>query len=342
LGRNSWQFIGDDGLIGLFLRGSVSVSDASVLSLHSLVAHPVFGTGKVVSLNAAEVRVYFPTPTEPNPDKRVRLFRLPTQFLSPLPPHTHSDLIDLPPWTETGFQRFKTSLTLLDAEEIFRSHFPDGLSDARYLAQEVHYKRAAHDRYCQSQQEFAHSVGQRDADRVRQLVSYVYKGASERTASTDPALNFLYQRIDEPVFFDALSLDDGAALGYAQAAIGFARTSTREGFNSLAESLGRLAQLKGNRSLESWTTATWLPFVAAPESHILVKPTLLQAFASMLPFELQYRAELNFGTYERCVAMAMRLKAWLHGSELNAQKRSLDLIDVQSFMWVVERYHAGD
>lgn len=80
-----------------------------------------------------------------------------------------------------------------------------------------------------------------------------------------------------------------------------------------------------------------------PRRQFLIKPTIVERFARSVPFDIHYRPELNFETYSfSCVAMAQRLGSLLAESDLNPTRRELDLIDVQPFIWVVERYLPGD
>jgi hypothetical protein len=80
----------------------------------------------------------------------------------------------------------------------------------------------------------------------------------------------------------------------------------------------------------TWPIATILPYLANPASHLFLKPIATQAAAERLGFDLQYQAALNWKTYQRALELAEGLQAALasHGCR--------DLIDVQSFMWVMK------
>jgi hypothetical protein len=47
---------------------------------------------------------------------------------------------------------------------------------------------------------------------------------------------------------------------------------------------------------------------------------------------------VNYESYTRIVDMATRLAEVLQHSAINLEQKPLDMMDVQSFMWVVERY----
>jgi hypothetical protein len=80
-----------------------------------------------------------------------------------------------------------------------------------------------------------------------------------------------------------------------------------------------------------------MPFIAAPEQHMMIRPNIVQGFASILPFEIHYRSELDYNMYRGVLAMSQRLNARLTDTKLNIARRRLDMIDMQSFMWVVQR-----
>jgi hypothetical protein len=148
----------------------------------------------------------------------------------------------------------------------------------------------------------------------------------------------LYPKVEEPAYFDALERGGDPLFRYIAAVVAFVARDARETFDAMVAALLALPTKPGGASLDHWTTLTWLPFIARPEEHILVKPTITQTFASLLPFDLRYRAELNYETYRRAVFMARQLAERLEASGLSMSGRRLDMIDVQSFMWVVMRY----
>jgi len=308
----------------------------------AFVMHPTFGLGKILSTDSDQAYIYFKTPSEPDPDKRVKTFRLPSTFLSLTDVVGDEELDDLPPWNNARFVRLHTPHTWDKAKQIFRGHFPLGLNDPRFLEDEQGYKRAAHRRFIETRAELLQWIEQRDSAAIADWIDAVYGDKRAASGSGEERLNLLYARVEEPAFFDALRAGGDATIEFACALIDWIDERSESRFVRYAAALSRLPQRKNGAAIDSWTTATWLPFIADNRDQFLVKPTIVQAFASALPFDLQYRADLNYGTYTRCVAMAQRVRRLLEESELNLAHRSLDLIDVQSFMWVVERYADGD
>jgi hypothetical protein len=315
---------------------------ANNLQTGILVNHETFGVGKVIQMDASEAHVYFRNPSQPDPDRRVRAFRVPNQFLTPLTQTSDPELDYLPPWKDGHFSRLRTSLSLDQAKKVFVRHFPLGLTDSRFFEQEVQYKRSAHLRYSTFRNRIDALIQHGDAIAIAEAIEFVYGNRKAAVGGPDERLNFLYQRIEEPAFFDALRTGGAATVEYANAVVEFVERNCEKTFERYLSALRSLPRRDGGIAIDSWTTATWLPFIAAPDNQFLVKPTLVQAFASVLPFDIQYRPDVNFNTYSRSIAMAIRLRDILQESEINSDRRPLDLIDVQSFMWVVERYAAGD
>ena len=72
--------------------------------------------------------------------------------------------------------------------------------------------------------------------------------------------------------------------------------------------------------------AVVIPFVARPDRHLIVKPRIIGRVAERFGVDLRYRPRPNAETY----AAVMSFASWL-GDALGAR----DLIDVQSFLWVI-------
>lgn len=300
------------------------------------VTHPVFGMGKIVSRDANIVRIYFKSLEEPVPDRRVKQFKLPATQLQLTGDVFDFELDNLPPWSEGRFQQFQTPLTLQGAKTLFLRHFPQGFDDPGFYRHELGYKRAAHRRFKEAfLPQYRKWVVGSEAEAIAEGLDQVYGGAR---ASAEPRLNLLYQRAEEPAYFDALAAGGSRTLAFAEAAIDFLESGSRTTFDNYLEALRQLPTREGGMRVDGWTSATWLPFIAAPDRNIVIKPTIIRAFSSSLAMEIRYQPTVNFQTYRLAVDMSLRLASQLEDSELNLGRRTLDLIDIQSFMWAVERY----
>ena len=72
-------------------------------------------------------------------------------------------------------------------------------------------------------------------------------------------------------------------------------------------------------------------FLAFPEEHVFLKPTVTQHAADLVKAELNYRSELNWLTYSCLLEFAGYLKTELVKMGMGPR----DMIDVQSFMWCI-------
>ena len=100
-------------------------------------------------------------------------------------------------------------------------------------------------------------------------------------------------------------------------------------FAGLVEATGSLPADPGRARVLTWPIVTILPFLAKPNGHMFLKPMQTQRIAEAFTFDLSYSAYPKWGTYARLLTLSNRLLERLR--PLGAR----DLIDVQSFMWVV-------
>lgn len=315
----------------------MSVADfGDELTPGAKVMHPVFGMGKIVGRDSNILRIYFKSFEEPVPDRRVKQFKLPAPQLKLTGDTIDFELDNLPPWSDGRFQQFQTPLTLQNAKKLFLRHFPQGFDDPGFFRHELDYKRAAHRRFKEVFLPHCRDwITGSDAEAVAEGLDHVYRGAK---TSGESRLNLLYQRAEEPAYFDALAAGGSRTLAFAEAAVDFIENGSQTAFDDYLEALGQLPTREGGMRVDGWTAATWLPFIAAPDRNIVIKPTIIRAFSSSLAVEIRYQPRVNFQTYRLAVDMSLQLARHLENSELNLGRRALDLIDIQSFMWAVERY----
>lgn len=308
----------------------------------AFVEHAQFGIGKIVYSDGACVHVYFPAKLGSRPADRVAQFADPTRYLKQAAPSKHPELDNLPPWSGKAFDVSSHSFNLDLQVTKFLRLFPGGVDDPGFAEHETEYKRAAHGRWAtELAPRLNMLIAARDGASIASALDAVY---GDPRAKSNPAsrLNLLYQPVEEPAFFSALREGGDATVEYLDAAYAFIRDPGETHFNLFVRSLSALPTRPGGARIDMWTTLTWLPFVVDPEHHIVVKPTIVQAFAASIPFELNYKPELNYLTYRCCVALACLLRDKLERTAINPARRQFDMIDVQSFMWVVERWAKPD
>ncbi|HEY4114042.1 MAG TPA: hypothetical protein VGM17_08280 [Rhizomicrobium sp.] len=86
-----------------------------------------------------------------------------------------------------------------------------------------------------------------------------------------------------------------------------------------------------------WTVVTYLPYLWRPDHHMFLKPEVTKDFASRVghPFAQQYEAKLNFAVYQSLLDLTRKTE------EALKTLKPRDLIDIQSFIWIVGDYREG-
>lgn len=304
------------------------------------VEHPTWGLGKILFVDATVVHAYFKGEAAAIPEKRVK--KVAEQgwgLLTPVDAQPDDVLDGLPPWNGTGFVRPKTELTIEEAKRSFLRMFEGGIDDPAFVAQEIEYKRGATGRFNNDFLPRAAAwIEAGDVAAIARGVEHVWG----RHLPSKSRLNLLYHMGEEPAYFEALHTGGARTLEYATALIELLELDTDASFNRLIKALEALPTREGGFDIAKWPPLTTLPFIAAPRRHIVVRPSIIQAFASAYPREINYRSELNVLTY-RCVReFSEDFRRVLQASEVNLAGRELDLMDVQSFMWAVAKYKRLD
>ena len=79
----------------------------------------------------------------------------------------------------------------------------------------------------------------------------------------------------------------------------------------------------------TWPVATVFGFIAQPDRHIFLKPTVTRIAAAEYGYPLAYRSRPDWDTYAGVLEFAVRIRRDLR------DLRPRDMIDLQSFMWVL-------
>ncbi|WP_337661083.1 hypothetical protein [Erythrobacter sp. Alg231-14] len=196
----------------------------------------------------------------------------------------------------------------------FLSFMPGGFSGERNLGEERDYKLNAH----------------------RQLLDTLSLEKAKQ-ATIDDALNVrkagvwinLLSPYESMHLKEALEGPNGAA--FLQAAAKFADGDVNAGAQGMHLAIKKHGRL-------SWPTATYFPFLWQPTKHMFLKPTVTRDFAERIghPFQYDYEAEVTADTYNSLIDLAEETMKAV--KPLGAR----DLIDVQSFIWVVGAYREED
>jgi hypothetical protein len=127
---------------------------------------------------------------------------------------------------------------------------------------------------------------------------------------------------------DALKLERGArAFAEGLYALLYGRGSVHTRFARWCEVVAALPR-KQSRVL-TWPLATIFGFIAQPETHIFLKPTVTRLAAREYGFDFRYRSGPSWETYSSFLEFAREIEHDVR------DLRPRDLIDIQSFIWVL-------
>ena len=231
-----------------------------------------------------------------------------------------SDIIDAAPGETQDelWQRLRASALQGDPSFVgfdgaisrFRAIFAHGFRDAEYLEQERDYKVHA--------RELLNStVPLRDAA--------TGTGFAEPVLKAYRSTNIVHPVWEVPRMADALHSKDGDKL--IQRLAGFTL-----GDRSQLSAIKRIAHKYG---AAKWPIVTYLPFLwDSGEPHVILRYEPTTTFASSVGHEFPhvYEAQLIPTVYESLLDLFARTE-----NEI-AELEPRDLIDVQSFIWVVSKY----
>jgi hypothetical protein len=286
-----------------------------------LVVHancPDWGPGKVVHVHGSTVHVVF----RDLPLRKAKA--LDTTIAKLLPAESqHDDILDnLPSLIERsgGFFLPAERMTFKQAVNTFLAKYPQGFDDQGYLGDahsgERYYKWKAHEAFC------AMLGGQQ----LRQLLQSDLPVVIERALKCVNMTNLLYVT-EKAALKDALMDANAARRFFTRLAdLLEAPSVNSKVFEAYAEAVVDLPAERGK--VATWPVATMLPFLAQPSRNMFLKPQITKKAADRLAFNLDYRPEPNWITYECLLRM----------SDVYLRKLGFlsprDLIDVQSFFWV--------
>jgi hypothetical protein len=180
--------------------------------------------------------------------------------------------------------------SLPDSMAYFLREYPGGFYGQKFLTQEREYKVAAHS-LCSDLLSKTQLRRLLSSDDTDEVI--------QRALRVVNATNLIFPN-------EKMSLRDGLAdWGH--------RTRFGQALYEL---------LHGGQPLEEW-------FLYEPSKYVFLKPTVTRHAAEICAFEINYRSELNWRTYERVQPFAHYLLAAT--AELNPR----GMIDIQSFMWCI-------
>ena len=200
----------------------------------------------------------------------------------------------------------------------FLRFFPGGFRDATYIDWERGYKEAAH-------QQWIEQLGRSEFRRLLDEANYAEVAA--RAVRIESRTNLLFS-FEKMALRDALKSEAGAkafALGLHDLLDGPGTLQKR--FERWIEVVALLPR-RQTRVL-TWPIVTVFGFLAQPQTHFFLKPNVTRIAAREYGFALQYESRPNWESYRNLLEFA---------EQVARDQRDLkprDLIDIQSFLWVM-------
>jgi hypothetical protein len=288
------------------------------------VEHTTWGRGKVVVVDGPYVSVHFTQLEGQAKGPRRRLLLTATQ-LSVSDTQSDPVLDRVAVGESSGSTRKRlvqphrhTPVHDLDqAISWFTKQYPGRFADADFVGEELEYKRDAH-------RAFIQRLGNGQAEFLLE------NGAFSEIAR---ALDNLFHATNIPSRFEIMATHDGlkdpeAAAKLLRRLLDFLAVSNASTLDLLADAVASLPAPKDGSRVLTWPNVTILPFLAAPDRFMVLKPGSSRRMADRMGADLLYSPKPAWHTYDALLQMSARLLE--HLSPLGAR----DYIDVQSFMWV--------
>jgi len=206
-------------------------------------------------------------------------------------------------------------ISIRDLVSLFFRIFPKGFYDDTYFRDERQYKVGAHELMLELLDEgtFSNLINSRGYDEICKKALKVVRKT-----------NLIFPN-------EQMALSDG--LKSAENRESFSRNFYKilYGKNDLSARFEDFAQCLEDINASKWTTQTYFLFITFPEKYGFMKPSVTQYAADAFAFELNYRSEINWKSYETLLKFYDYVSKEL--SELDDYLRPRDMIDVQSFIW---------
>ncbi len=202
----------------------------------------------------------------------------------------------------------------------FLKYFPRGFSDKTYLGWERDYKWESHERW-------EATLGQAEFRRLLREGAFAEIAARAVRIEQRSRHSMIFS-FEKMALRDAIKSDEGARL-FAEGLYEFlhGRGGAARRFERWVETVDALPR-RQTRVL-TWPLVTVFGFIAQPDRHIFLKPNVTRSAARAYGFDFQYKSRPSWETYASFVEFAEIIRR----DQADLQPR--DMIDLQSFMWVM-------
>ena len=200
----------------------------------------------------------------------------------------------------------------------FLRFFPRGFADHTYKDWERDYKWRAHEQWNERLNPTAFTT----LLRARQ-----YDDIARTAIGIEARTNLLFS-FEKMALRDAVKTAAGAKL-FAEGLYAFLRAPgpARAPFERWCAAVAELPR-RQTRVL-TWPLVTVFGFIAQPDRHIFLKPNVTRRAAREYDVEFTYQSRPNWDTYASLLAFAAQVR------RDQQDLRPRDMIDLQSFIWVL-------
>lgn len=199
----------------------------------------------------------------------------------------------------------------------FLRFFPKGFYDEKYIAWERGYKWQA---YLQ----FEETLNEKEFDRL--LSEKKYNEIAKRAVNIETKTNLLFS-FEKMALRDAVKAKGAKLFAQGLYEYIYGNKPTQERFEKFAEILSALPR-KQTR-VRTWPLQTVFGFIGNPKEFIFLKPRVTQASAKKYGYDFLYESKPNWKTYQSLLNFVKQIKKDI------ADLKPRDMIDVQSFIWVM-------
>ena len=206
----------------------------------------------------------------------------------------------------------------LKSRRKFLHYFPAGFHDQTYIDWERGYKWNAHRQWEEllNRNELRHLLKQKE-----------YNEITARAIRIESRTNLLFS-FEKMALRDAVRSREGAQL-FSHGLYDFLHgsLSVNERFAGWVETIALLPR-KQTRVL-TWPLVTVFGFIAQPQMHMFLKPNVTRIAARKFGFDFPYNTRPTWETYSEFLQFGQMVR-----SEVT-DLRPRDMIDIQSFIWVL-------
>jgi len=199
----------------------------------------------------------------------------------------------------------------------FLRFFPDGFADGTYIAWERGYKCEAHEQWTRLLDAATYRTLLRNRD---------YAEIAARALGIEARTHLVFS-------FEKMALRDAVESAAGERAFAQGLYDLVYGPGEMERKFERwcavVARLPRRQSrVSTWPIATVFGFIAEPDIHIFLKPTVTRRAAQAYGFPLHYESRLSWKVYASLLDFAGAVRDDL--ADLDPR----DMIDIQSFLWV--------